>query len=68
MSVRLISDEYLDGTVKYVKFAGLSTDTKPTGSYATGSEFFEVDTGTTYYYDEDGDAGSEWVDPTASGS
>ena len=54
--------------MKYVKFADLSTDTKPTGSYATGSEFFEVDTGTTYYYDEDGDAGSEWVDPTASGS
>lgn len=68
MAVRLIYDEYLDGTARYAKFAELSTDTKPTGSYATGSEFFEVDTGDTYYYDEDGDTGSEWVNPNASGS
>lgn len=39
------------------KFRGLSTDTKPSG-IANGSEFLAMDTGVTYYYDEDG---TEWV-------
>ena len=39
--------------VKYYEFAGLSTDTKPTGSgIATGSVFTEVNTGNVYLYDE----------------
>ena len=59
--MRTIKCEILD-TTNYVKIAGLSTDNKPTGNYAMGSEFFEVDTGTTYYYNEDN---AEWVDPTA---
>jgi hypothetical protein len=47
-------------------FSGKSTDDKPTGNpICTGSEFLEIDTGKTYYYDEDGATGSEWVDPTA---
>ena len=66
MAVRLLHDEYLDGTAKYQQYAGLSTDTKPVGGIATGSTFLEIDSGKTYYYDEDGDTGSEWVDPTAS--
>lgn len=64
--VRLISDVCLDFGVHFCEFAGKSTDDKPTGNpICTGSEFFEIDTGKTYYYDEDGDTGSEWVDPTA---
>ena len=64
--VRLINDECLDFGVHYCVFAGKSTDDKPTGNpICTGSEFFEIDTGKTYYYDEDAEAGSEWVDPTA---
>ena len=36
-----------------IEAAGLSTDTKPTSSdYATGSSFFEVDTGDVYLWDE----------------
>jgi len=64
--VRMVEDVCLDFGVHYCEFRGLSTDTKPTGSsICTGSEFFEIDTGKTYYYDEEADAGSEWVDPTA---
>lgn len=66
MAVRELAYEFLDGSVAYRKFAGKSTDTKPTGGIATGSQFFEINTGKTYYYDEDGAEGSEWVDPTAT--
>lgn len=45
-----------------VNYIGLSTDTKP-GSAANGSSFYEMDSGTTYYYDEDG---RQWVTATAS--
>ena len=39
--------------------AGLSTDTKPTGTtIATGSTFMEVDTGSVYFYNE---ANQTWV-------
>ena len=41
------------------KLRGLSTDTKPAA--ANGSEFLEMDTGDTYYYDADSSA---WVKPT----
>ena len=64
--VRMIDDSCLDFGLHYCTFAGKSTDDKPvSGTLATGSEFFEIDTGKTYYYDEEADAGSEWVDPTA---
>lgn len=43
----------------YVEFAGLSTDTKPTGKFMTGSIFVEVDTGKVFFYNE---AGSAWVE------
>ena len=39
-----------------LKFLGLSTDTKPTGSLRPGTEFYETDTGKTYVY-----TGSAWV-------
>ena len=47
----------------YMKFAGNENDTKPEADYiATGSEFWEVDTKTVYLYNEEGDAGSKWVE------
>ncbi len=45
----------------FVKYRGLSTDTKPTDC-PNGSEFFEMNTGKTFYFNE---ASSTWVDPTA---
>jgi hypothetical protein len=45
----------------FVKYRGLSTDTKPTDC-PNGSEFFEMNTGKTSYFNE---ASSTWVDPTA---
>lgn len=44
-------------------FKGLSTDTKPTGSYngktiANGSTFFEMDNQVVYFYDG---ATSDWL-------
>ena len=44
------------------EYVGLSTDTKPEGNL-NGSTFFEMDTGKTYYYDEDNDS-DKWIDPT----
>lgn len=53
------------GTVKYLEYAGLSTDTKPTDTnIATGSLFMEVDTGDVYAYDEEG---GEWNQVAALG-
>ena len=41
------------GGKTYYEYAGLSTDSKPTGQdIATGSLFLEVDTGDVYAYDE----------------
>lgn len=45
------------------KFKGLSTDTKPTGSFegkkiANASSFFEMDTQNVYFYDG---ATSDWL-------
>ncbi len=40
------------GDKHYIEAAGLSTDTKPTGTIVTGSLFMEADTGKVYVYDE----------------
>lgn len=52
--------KYETGDALY-SFKGLSTDTKPTGSYnnfniANGSTFFEMDTQEVYFYDGDTDS------------
>ena len=44
-----------------IKLRGLSTDDKPT-DVPNGSEFFEMNTGKTFYFNE---AAGAWVDPTA---
>lgn len=65
MAVRVIKHEFINVDVAYEEIAGLSTDDKPVNGLATGSKFFEVNTGDTYYFDEDGDTGNEWVNPLA---
>lgn len=40
------------GDVYFEQIAGLSTETKPTANLASGSEFFEVDTGKKFIFDE----------------
>jgi hypothetical protein len=41
-----------DPDQRFVEYAGLSTDTKPTEGLVTGSTFMEVDTGDVYLFDE----------------
>ena len=43
----------------YVEIACLSTDTKPTGNFLTGSILTEVNTGKVYFYNR---AGAAWVE------
>lgn len=43
----------------YVEISGLSTDTKPTGNFLTGSIFLETNTGKVFFYNR---AGSAWVE------
>lgn len=43
-------------------YRGMSKDTKPDGA-PNGSDFFEMDSGKTWYYDAEGE---EWCDPTAA--
>ena len=55
--VRIIeAHDVVTGEKKYIEYAGLSTDTKPTDEIiATGSVFIEVNTGNAYLYDEIGE-------------
>lgn len=49
---------------RYAEYAGLSTDNKSTIKAYNGDEFYEINTGKTYKYDEDG---AKWVEQPASG-
>lgn len=57
--IRIINaHDVVTGSKKYIEYAGLSSDTKPTGDeIATGSTYLEVDTGDVYAWDE---TGSTW--------
>ena len=55
-------DKYKKSGKAFRDFYGKSTDTKPTEGLLTGSTFYEIDTGKTYMFDEDGAPGSEWID------
>jgi len=45
-------------------YRGLSTgDDKPTDGVPNGSDFLEMDTGKTWYFDAEN---GEWLDPTAT--
>lgn len=43
-------------------YRGLADDNKPTTA-PNGSDFLEIDTGKTWYFDADS---GDWVDPTAT--
>lgn len=62
MAIRELVHDYITGDTAYAEFAGLSTDTKPVDQIVTGSIFVEVNTGKVYFFNEEGDAGSEWVE------
>ena len=65
--VRVTKEEVLDFGLHYYEFAGKTADTKPVADdICTGSKFFDIQTGKTYYYDEAGTTGNEWIDPTAT--
>ena len=52
--------------LQWVKIAGLeSEESDLPDNICTGSEFFEVDTGKTLYFDENS---GDWLDPTADDS
>ena len=55
-------------SLTYVEGFCLSGDTKPVDKFVTGSKLTEIDTGDVYYFDEDGNPGSEWVKPTPADS
>lgn len=66
--IRVIESHVVKGDIRYMEYAGLSTDTKPTGSnIATGSLFHEVDTTKVYAYNEAASSGSEWVEQVQLG-
>ena len=65
MAVRIIEERIYDGNKRYIEGVGLSTDTKPTENILTGSIFTEVNTGKVYFFNEDGAAGSQWVEQFA---
>lgn len=52
-----------DSDKMFAYMRGLSTDTKPT-NYCNGSEFFEMDTRKTYYFNE---ATGSWIESGAAG-
>lgn len=49
---RNIVEQTFDTTHKFIKWAGLSTETKPTAGIVTGSLALEMDTGDLYGFDE----------------
>lgn len=51
-AMEIAPDRYL------TKFYGLSTDTKKTERIANGSIFIEMDTGDTYFFDEEN---TRWI-------
>ena len=52
MAVRCIEQKAFEGNKTLCKFAGLSTDSKPTGDFVNGTTFFCVDNGAQYAYNE----------------
>lgn len=44
-------------------YRGMAADSKPTDGIPNGSDFLEMDTGKTWYFDADS---GDWVDPTAT--
>lgn len=60
--MRYLVDELFTGDLHFVIIAGDSNETKPEGSFISGSMFLEVDTGKGYLFNENGTAGSKWTE------
>ena len=58
MAITVLDTRILKDGENYGHLAGLSTDSKPTAGYCTGSEFLEVDTGDVYAFDA---VGGTWA-------
>ena len=52
MAVRCIEEKAFEGNKVLVRFAGLSTDSKPTGDFVNGSSYVCVDNGAEFMYNE----------------
>lgn len=52
MAVRCIEQKAFDGNKTLCKFAGLSTDSKPTGAFVNGTLYVCVDNGSEFMYNE----------------
>jgi hypothetical protein len=57
MAIRCIEEKAFEGNKVLAKFAGLSTDSKPTGAFVNGSSFVCVDDGSEFMYNE---TAGEW--------
>ena len=56
--VRIINERIIEGNKRYIEAFGVEDDTKPTADIVTGSVFTEVDTATTYLFDE---KSGDWI-------
>ena len=50
--IRVYASQWHDEAKLFARYRGLSSDVKPTKDLITGSEFFEVDTGVSSFFDE----------------
>ena len=57
--MRFIVERVIGDGMLYIEAAGLSTDSKPTGTIITGSLFLEADTGKVFVYDETSETWTE---------
>lgn len=60
--ITIVADIMFTGGRHVSEFRGLSTDVKPSGKI-NGSKFYELDTGKTYWYNED--SGS-WIEESSA--
>ena len=60
--IRIVDSKSVATGIYLQDINGLSTDDKPTTGIATGSSFFEVDTGDVYFFDEES---GTWINPDA---
>ena len=52
MAVRKIEERIIEYDKTLCTFAGLSTDSKPTGKFVNGTKYICVDNGAEYMYNE----------------
>lgn len=57
MAIRVVEKKAFEGTKTLCKFAGLSTDSKPTGDFVNGTTYVCVDDGSEFMYNE---TAKEW--------